>query len=148
MEDVIVVGGGPTGFITALGLAQAGVRLTVIDSEIRIIDSPRAAVYHWSVIEGLEKLGIREEVERTGFSKQDYTYLVLKTGERIEFSLEVLNGLTRFPYNLHLGQHRLAEITMRRLAEYSRVSVCFNTRLMSLSQDADGVTLQVMTPSV
>ena len=24
MHDVIVVGGGPTGFVTALGLAQAG----------------------------------------------------------------------------------------------------------------------------
>ena len=26
MHDVIVVGGGPTGFVTALGLAQAGVK--------------------------------------------------------------------------------------------------------------------------
>jgi 2-polyprenyl-6-methoxyphenol hydroxylase-like FAD-dependent oxidoreductase len=146
MEDVIVVGGGPTGFINALGLAQAGVRLTVIESATKIADSPRAAVYHWSVIEGLERLGIREEVETTGFPRQDYTYLVLQTGERIEFSLSVLNGRTPFPYNLHLGQHRLAEIALRRLAEYSHVSVRFNTRLMSLSQDTNGVTLQVMTP--
>lgn len=146
MEDVIVIGGGPIGFISALGLAQAGVRLTVIESEIKIVDSPRAAVYHWSVIEGLERLGIREEVERTGFPKQDYTYLVLKTGERIDFSLEVLNGLTPFPYNLHLGQHRLAEIALRRLAGYSHASVRFNTRLLKLNQDTDGVTLQVMTP--
>ena len=147
MQDVIVVGGGPIGFITALGLAQAGVRLSVIESEARIVDSPRAAVYHWSVIDGLEKLGIREEVERSGFPKQDYTYFVLKTGERIEFSMEVLNGRTPFPYNLHLGQHRLAEIALRRLAGYSQVSVRFSTRLTSLSQDPDGVTLQVMTPN-
>ena len=97
MEDVIIVGGGPTGIIAAIGLAQAGVRLTVLESEATISDSPRAAVYHWSVIEGLEKLGIREQVESTGFPKQDYTYLVHKTGERIEFTLEVLNGLTAFP---------------------------------------------------
>ena len=50
MHDVIVVGGGPTGFITALGLAQAGVRLAVIESEAKIIDSPRAAVYHWPIV--------------------------------------------------------------------------------------------------
>ena len=146
MEDVIVVGGGPTGFINALGLAQAGVQVTVIESEIRIVDSPRAAVYHWSVIDGLEKLGIRQEVEITGFPRQDYTYLVLKTGERIQFSLEVLDGRTRFPYNLHLGQHRLAEIALRRLAEFSNARIRFNTPLTSLSQDAAGVTLQVMTP--
>jgi 2-polyprenyl-6-methoxyphenol hydroxylase-like FAD-dependent oxidoreductase len=147
MQDVIIVGGGPTGFITALGLARAGVRLTVIESEPQIVDSPRAAVYHWSVVEGLEKLGIREEVEKTGFPKQDYTYLVHRTGERIDFSLEVLNGRTPYPYNLHLGQHRLAQIALRRLSDSAHVSVHFNTRLTGLTQDADGVTLQVMTPN-
>ena len=145
MDEVIVVGGGPTGFVSALGLARAGVRVTVIESEAKIIDSPRAAVYHWCVLDDLETLGMREEVESTGFSKQDYTYLVHKTGERIEFSLEVLNGRTPFPYNLHLGQHRLAEIALRRLAEFPRASVRFNTRLISLTQDLDGATLQVMT---
>jgi 2-polyprenyl-6-methoxyphenol hydroxylase-like FAD-dependent oxidoreductase len=147
VQDVVIVGGGPTGFITALGLAKAGVRVTVIESEPSIVDSPRAAVYHWSVVEGLEKLGIREEVELTGFAKQDYTYLVHRTGERIEFSLDVLNGRTPYPYNLHLGQHRLAEIALRRLAEFSQASVRFNTRLTDLSQDAQGVTLQVITPT-
>ncbi len=147
MDDVIIVGGGPTGFITALGLAQAGVRLTVIEAEPRIVDSPRAAVYHWSVVEGLERLGFREEVENTGFSKQDYTYLVHKTGERIDFSLDVLNGHTPYPYNLHLGQHRLAEIALRRLGQHSQTRVHFNTRLMQLKQDQDGVTLHVMTPA-
>jgi 2-polyprenyl-6-methoxyphenol hydroxylase-like FAD-dependent oxidoreductase len=146
LQDVIIVGGGPTGFITALGLARAGVRVSVIEAEPKIVDSPRAAVYHWSVVEGLEKLGIREEVEKTGFPKQDYTYLVHKTGERIDFSLDVLNGLTPYPYNLHLGQHRLADIALRRLAGYAHTSVHFNTRLTGLSQDADGVTLQVATP--
>ncbi len=146
MEDVIIVGGGPTGFITALGLAQAGIGVTVIEREPRIVDSPRAAVYHWSVVEGLQKLGIREEVEKTGFPKQDYTYLVHKSGERIDFSLEVLNGLTPYPYNLHLGQHRLAEIALRGLAGFSPTKVRFNTRLTELQQDDSGVTLQVMTP--
>jgi 3-(3-hydroxy-phenyl)propionate hydroxylase/6-hydroxy-3-succinoylpyridine 3-monooxygenase len=146
VEDVIIVGGGPTGFITALGLARAGVGVTVIEAEPKIVDSPRAAVYHWSVVEGLEKLGIREEVETTGFAKQDYTYLVHHSGERIDFSLEVLNGHTPYPYNLHLGQHRLADIALRRLAGYAKTTVRFNTRLTQLSQDADGVTVRLETP--
>ena len=138
MEDVVIVGGGPTGFITALGLAQAGVRVTVIEAEPQIVDSPRAAVYHWSVVEGLEKLGIRAEVEQIGFPKQDYTYLVHKTGERIDFSLDVLNGRTPYPYNLHLGQHRLAEIALRRLADFPHASVRFSTRLTSAAAGRRG----------
>jgi len=146
LDDVVIVGGGPTGFITALGLAQAGVGVTVLESQPAIIDSPRAVVYHWSVVEGLEKLGIRAEVEERGFAKQDYTYLVRRTGERIDFSLNVLNGLTPYPYNLHLGQHQLAGIALRRLRGHSGVSVRFDTRLTRLHQDADGVTLQVAGP--
>jgi 2-polyprenyl-6-methoxyphenol hydroxylase-like FAD-dependent oxidoreductase len=146
VKEVVIVGGGPTGFICALGLAQAGIRVTVIEAEAGIIDSPRAAVYHWSVVEGLEKLGIREEIEQTGFPKQDYTYLVHASGERIDFSLDVLNGRTPYPYNIHLGQHRLAEIALRRLNGFTHASVRFNTRLEGLTQDDGGVTLQVMTP--
>lgn len=118
----------------------------MIEAEPQIVDSPRAAVYHWSVVEHLERLDIRAEVERIGFSKQDYTYLVHKTGERIDFSLEVLNGRTPYPYNLHLGQHKLAEIALQRLAAFAHVTVRFNTRLTRLIQDPAGVTLLVSTP--
>jgi 2-polyprenyl-6-methoxyphenol hydroxylase-like FAD-dependent oxidoreductase len=110
MEDVIIIGGGPVGFISALGLAQAGVRVTVIEAEPQIIDSPRAAVYFWSVLDGLERLGILEEAEAAGVRKQDYTYLVRRTGERIVYSMQILKGRTPYPYNLHLGQHLLAEL--------------------------------------
>jgi 3-(3-hydroxy-phenyl)propionate hydroxylase/6-hydroxy-3-succinoylpyridine 3-monooxygenase len=145
MEDVIIIGGGPTGFINALGLAQAGVRVTVLESEPQIIDSPRAAVYHWSVLDGLDRLGMLREAEAVGVRKQDYTYLVLRTGERIAYSMSVLEGHTAHPYNLHLGQHLLADIAMRRLAAFSNATVRFDTRLTDLQQDADGVTITVAT---
>ncbi|HEY0341768.1 MAG TPA: FAD-dependent monooxygenase, partial [Steroidobacteraceae bacterium] len=141
MEDVVIVGGGPKGFINALGLARAGVRVTVVEAEAQIIDSPRAAVYFWSVLDGLERLGVLEEAERIGFRKQDYTWLVHKTGERVEYTLEVLDGHTAHPYNLHLGQHYLAGIALRRLANHANARVLFNTRLKALAQDAAGVTL-------
>ncbi len=141
--DVVIVGGGPTGCINALGLAQAGVRVTVLEAEAQISDSPRAVVYFWSVLDGLERLGLLEEAERIGFRKQDYTWLVGKTGERIEYTLEVLEGHTAHPYNLHLGQHHLAGIALRRLANFPNAKVSFNTRLQALVQDADGVTLSV-----
>ena len=144
MEDVIIVGGGPVGFINALGLAQAGVRVSVIEAEPQIINSPRAAVYFWSVLDGLERLGILEEAEATGVRKQDYTYLVRRTGERIEYSIEVLTVHTPRPYNLHLSQHLLAEIALRRLKSLSNATVRFGARLQNLHQDADGVTLSVV----
>ncbi len=145
MEDVIIIGGGPVGFINALGLAQAGVRVSVIEAEAQIINSPRAAVYFWSVLEGLGRLGILDEAEVSGVRKQDYTYLVRRTGERIEYSMEVLAGHTPHPYNLHLSQDRLADIAMRKLQALSNATVRFSARLEKLQQDAEGVTLSVVT---
>lgn len=145
MEDVIIIGGGPVGFVNALGLARAGVRVTVIESESQISNSPRAAVYFWSVLEGLGRLGILDEAEALGVRKQDYTYLVRRTGERIEYSMEVLAAHTPHPYNLHLSQDRLAGIAMRRLQSLSNATVRFGARLEKLRQDADGVTLSVVT---
>jgi len=147
MEDVIVIGGGPVGFINALGLAQAGVRVSVVEAEPQIINSPRAAVYFWSVLDGFERLGILEEAKAAGVRKQDYSYLVRGTGERIVYSMETLRDHTPYPYNLHLGQDRLADIAMRRLKTFPNATVRFGTRLQNLIEDADGVTLTVATGS-
>jgi len=99
MEDAIIIGGGPVGFINALGLAQAGVRVSVIEGEPYIINSPRAAVYFWPVLGGLGRLGMLEEAEAAGVRKQDYTYLVRRTGERIVYSMWrwLLPGRSQMP---------------------------------------------------
>jgi 3-(3-hydroxy-phenyl)propionate hydroxylase len=142
MHDVIVVGGGPTGFVTALGLAQAGVDVCLLEAGDAIISSPRACVYHWSMLDGLERLGIREEAERIGYTKDDYLWLVKQTGERLAYDLKVLSSVTPFPYNIQLGQDRLAEICLARLAAMPNAAIHWRTPFSGLSQDADGVTVR------
>jgi 2-polyprenyl-6-methoxyphenol hydroxylase-like FAD-dependent oxidoreductase len=146
MDDVLVIGGGPTGFVTALGLARAGVRVKLIEAEPAIIDSPRACVYHWSVLDGLDKLGILAEAEQIGFTKQDYTYVIPSRDERIMFDMKVLEGHTAHPYNVHLGQHLLADIARRRLENMANAEVRFDTKLVGVEQDAEGVTIRAEGP--
>jgi 3-(3-hydroxy-phenyl)propionate hydroxylase/6-hydroxy-3-succinoylpyridine 3-monooxygenase len=146
MHDVIVVGGGPTGFVTALGLAQVGVSVCLIEAEAGINASPRACVYHWSMLDGLERLGIREEAERIGYTKDDYLWLVKRTGERLPYDLKVLSSVTPFPYNIQLGQDRLAEICHGRLEAMAHAQVHWNTAFTGLVEDADGVTVTASTP--
>lgn len=140
MADVLVVGGGPVGFVTALGLARAGIEVELIEAAAAIGDSPRAAVYHWSVLDGLERVGLLDDARAAGFTKQDYCYLVRATGEQIRYDLTVLEGRTRHPFNIHLGQHRLAEIACHHLSAHANARVHFGARLERLEQDDDGVT--------
>ncbi|MWB78353.1 monooxygenase [Pseudooceanicola sp. 216_PA32_1] len=146
MDDVIIVGGGPTGFLNALGLARAGVKVRLLERAPGIQDSPRAMVYHWSVLDGIEKLGILDDAYRIGFKKQDYCYLVHKTQEKIFFSLNVLEGHVRHPNNLHMGQNKLAEIAMARLSNHANAKVEFDTKVTGLTQDAEGVTVRAEAP--
>lgn len=146
MHDVVVIGGGPTGFVTALGLAQAGVSVCLIEAEAGINDSPRACVYHWSMLDGLERLGIREEAERIGYTKDDYLWLVKKTGERLPYDLKVLASVTPFPYNIQLGQDRLAVICHARLEALANAEVHWRTRFIGLTEDSGGVTVSIETP--
>ncbi|WP_411152473.1 FAD-dependent oxidoreductase [Streptomyces sp. A30] len=142
--DVLVVGAGPVGVLNALGLARAGISVRVVEAEPEVAQSPRAMVYHWSVLEGIERLGLLDQAVRAGFTKQDYSYLVLETGERIEMSVSVLEGHVRHPYNLHLGQNRLAEIALEHLKRLG-VPVHFGCRVTGLTQDDYGVTVQAET---
>jgi 3-(3-hydroxy-phenyl)propionate hydroxylase/6-hydroxy-3-succinoylpyridine 3-monooxygenase len=139
--DVLIAGGGPVGLITALGLARAGLSVMVIEAAEEISNSPRAMVYHWSVLAGLEKLGILEDALAAGFTKQEYTYAVFRTGEKITWSTADLADHTPYPFNLHLGQDRLGGIALAHLRPLPNANVLFNTPFQSLEQDADGVTV-------
>jgi len=145
-ERVAIVGAGPVGLLSALGLAQAGIPVIVIERASEIIASPRAITYHWSVLEGLDRLGLLEEALDVGFAKQDYTYLDFATGEKINYSLDVLDGRTSFPFNLHLGQNLLAGIALRRLQQFPHAEVRWGVTMRDLMQDGSGVTLSVDGP--
>jgi len=140
-SDVVIVGAGPVGVLNALGLARTGLSVTLLDAEPAIGQAPRAMVYHWSVLEGIERLGLLEAAKRVGFTKQDYSWYVYATGEKIDLSVGVLEGLVPHPYNLHMGQHKLADIALEELGRFDNASVRFGTRVTGITQDENGVTV-------
>jgi 2-polyprenyl-6-methoxyphenol hydroxylase-like FAD-dependent oxidoreductase len=145
-DSVIVAGAGPVGLLTALGLARSGLAVTVLECEPAIVNSPRAIVYHWSVLEGLDRLGILADAKRIGLVKQDYMYRIFRTGETICWTLAPLERYTPYAYNVHLGQNRLAEIALEHLRRLPHTAVEWNTRVTGLAQDSAGVTVRAMTP--
>jgi 3-(3-hydroxy-phenyl)propionate hydroxylase/6-hydroxy-3-succinoylpyridine 3-monooxygenase len=144
-SNVVVAGGGPVGLVIALGLAKAGIEVTVIEKKPAVGSSPRAMAYLYAVLDGFEKLGVLGEFEREGIAVDRMTFIDYATGERIPHTFTPLAGYVRHPYTLHLGQDQVSRILMREIARYPNARVRYGAELTDLNQDDRGVTARVKT---
>ena len=145
--DVIVVGAGPVGFLTALGLARKGIRVTLLEAEAGINSSPRAAIYFPTTLEIIDRLGLLENAEAIGLPSTRFSMRFLDDGEVIYSDLsKTMPPGTKYDHNLHMGQHILAGLVSEHLQLLPNAKVLWNHKVVSLAQDGRGVTLGVETP--
>lgn len=137
--DVVIVGAGPVGMLTALTLAQAGASVRVLEREEHIINSPRAAVYFPSTLLVLEELGILEELEAIGFRNRNFGTHVPEFGYHTVVVTDPIEGI-KYDYQLHVGQHEVARVAMEH-AQKLGVEVVFGQEVTSFSENADGVVV-------
>lgn len=126
-QRVIIVGGGPVGLLTALGLAKAGTNVVVLEAESQPSDSPRALVYHFPVLPHLKRLGVLDDCVAAGLMRQNFAWRVHSTSEMIFWDLSCLEGDVELPYALHLGQDKLSRILIEHLKALPNVEVRYSS---------------------
>ncbi len=140
-NTVVIIGAGPVGMINALGLAREGVNVTVIESNAGIVPEPRAMTYHWTVHDGMERLGLLQDMIEEGFKLHEMCYRILATGEVIRLNIGAMRGHTAHPYAVVLGQDQLEAIVLRHLSRMPNARIDWRTTMTGLEQDDDGVTV-------
>ncbi len=148
MERVLIAGGGPVGFVTALALAQRGFPVTVFEAEARINDMPRASTTQPPTLELLADLGLIDEVIRDGLTARTFQFRDRASGVLVaEFDHDILREDTRFPIVVQYEQHKLARLALERLRTLPGAEVHFSARVVAVDADAAGhVDVTVDTP--
>lgn len=137
---VVVVGAGPVGLFVALGLARAGIPVTVLEQEPALTVDLRAGSYHPPTLELLAPYGITDAMLRLGIPVRHWQIRDRAHPDWVvTWDLELLAGITAYPYRFHLEQHKLTPIIYDLLLAASQVEVQFSAPFVDLEQNADGV---------
>jgi 3-(3-hydroxy-phenyl)propionate hydroxylase len=144
--QVIVVGAGPVGLLTALALAERDVSVLVLESEPALTIDLRAGTYHPPSLEMMAPYGITDEMHKTAIKVPRWQIRDRRQGVIVEWDLSEIGDLTPYPYRLHLEQHRLTPIVLSKLKAYPNAEVRFSHKVIDADQTAEEVTVNAETP--
>jgi 3-(3-hydroxy-phenyl)propionate hydroxylase len=142
-KNVVVVGAGPVGLLCALQLAHNGIPVTVIEAEPSLTIDLRAGTFHPPTLEMLAPLGVTEAMMEIGIQVPRWQSRDLEEGLIVEWDMAILKNDTKYPFRLHLEQHRLTPILFKILQSYPHAEVLFSHPLHELTQTEDEVSLLV-----
>jgi 3-(3-hydroxy-phenyl)propionate hydroxylase len=146
-RQVLISGGGPVGLYTALLLGRRGIEVTVFDDNDRLQKDPRAATTHPGTLEILNIDGLIDDMARVGLTAYVFQFWDRPSDTKVaEFDHRLLRDDTDFPFVIQCEQFKTAELILKRLRVLPNVEVLFDHTVTDLTQDADSVTVSVMTP--
>lgn len=133
--DVLIVGAGPTGLATALGLAGAGIDFMIIDALGEAQNTSRAAVIHAATLESLGELSIADRLIAQGIKTPNFR---IRDREAILFHSDFTRLPTSTPFALMIPQDETEAILIAALSERGH-SICWSVRLEAIRQLGDSV---------
>src|SRR5260370_21085608 len=139
-RNILVVGGGPVGSVAALACAQlgldAGHRVTLLEAEQKIDDSPRASTTQPPTLEIIARLGLIDEYIAQGLVAPTFQFWDRPTRRLIaEFDFGRLRGETAYPFVVQTEQHKLANMAIERLRRMPNAEVLLGCAVCGISQD-------------
>lgn len=144
--DVVIVGAGPVGLTTAALLEKRGMRVLVVERASTIDMAPKASTIHGPTLELLEHLGVTEHLLACGLVADSYQHRDRQRGIVAEFDFSVLRDDTKYPFRLQCEQQRLSEALLERMKTSGRVSIAFDTELVSFVDTGGGVLATLSGP--
>jgi 3-(3-hydroxy-phenyl)propionate hydroxylase len=143
--QVAIAGAGPVGTVLATLLAQAGIDVVVLEVGADCAQDLRASTFHPPTLEMLDQIGITPMLLAKGLKAPVYHWRDRHSGEVIDFDLDEISDVTRYPFRIQCEQYHLSRALASGLEKQGNADVRFGSRLLTFEEDADGVNLAIET---
>src|SRR5438309_10488407 len=141
-RNILVVGAGPVGTVAALACARFGHRVTLLEAQAKIDDSPRASTTQPPTLEIIAELGLIDEYIAQGLVSRTFQFWDRPTRRLIaEFDFRRLRGETAYPLVVQTEQHKLANMAIARLRCIPNAEILLGCAVSGISQDERQVTV-------
>jgi 3-(3-hydroxy-phenyl)propionate hydroxylase len=144
---VVVVGAGPVGLTTALGLARYGVETVVLEEDDRLSLDTKAGTILTRTLEVLHRYGALTDVLRASLRIDEIGDLDRATNTaRASVLTGALTEDTRFPFVVNIPQHELEPVLKAALERVAPGALRMRHRVTGFEQHDDHVELTAQTP--
>jgi 3-(3-hydroxy-phenyl)propionate hydroxylase len=148
---IVVIGAGPVGLCLSLALAQADLKVCLIEAlgdDNFLEQVPRAGTNHPATLEMYDRLGLYQQLEPRGIIAPVFHYWDRHEGKLIAaFDHAGLKDDTRFPYVLQCERIKIVEEALKMAKAHPNIDLRLNTEFVSFAQDGDGVTAHLTNPA-
>lgn len=140
---ILIVGGGPVGFVAALRLVRTGIPVVLIEKDARLQDDLRASTFHPPTLEMLDELDLTEGLLEQGLQTHTWQIRLHETHEKAEFNLDAIRNDTHYPFRLQVEQSVLVALAAEQARHQPLLDVRMATELESFKQDDEKVTAMI-----
>ena len=128
--DVIVVGAGPAGLVSAAALANDGHQVLVLEGNQGIERNLRGSTFHPSTLDMLEAgFGVASQLRQRGLEAPLVQYRRHGRGKIAEFDFGDIRDRTEHPFRVQAEQYKLCEALYDYLKPLANVSVRFSAHV-------------------
>jgi 2-polyprenyl-6-methoxyphenol hydroxylase-like FAD-dependent oxidoreductase len=131
--ELLVVGAGPVGLLTALILAEGGVEVAIIDREERTATRSYACALHSRTLRLLQQLGLEGLI---AMGRRIRT-VAFYDGEKRQAELDLAQLGGDFPFLLVLPQSALEKALEQKLQQKDHINVRWSHRFDTVQQDVE-----------
>ena len=146
-RPVAIVGGGPVGLATALGLAHHGIACVVFEEDAALSLDTKAGTVLARTLEIFHRYGVADDVLAQALRVDEIGEIDRRTqASSFPLNLGVLAQETRYPFVINLPQQDLEPILAAAIGRSGLARLHLKHRLARFDQHPDHVVLHLETP--